>query len=128
MDLDILIDRFDEDSVVVVRCVGSIDGHTFEKLDDSLINLLASGERYIIVDMSRVPYVSSAGIGVLVGAHREAEKAAGGLALINLSPDVRELFRSTKLDALFTIADVKEEAIRKLSVPGWADETPERQS
>jgi anti-anti-sigma factor len=80
-----------------------------------LQELITSGEAAVLVDLSRVIYLTSAGFrALMVGAH-EARKKAARLALCSISAQVRELFEMGDLLSVFTIYPSREEAIAKLA-------------
>ncbi len=66
------------------------------------------------IDISKVRYINSSGIGVLITILTKFRNKGGELVLINPSEQVKKLLIITKLNAIFTIADTKEEAIKVL--------------
>ena len=109
-------------NVHLLRCHGELDAHTFEVLDEEFQSIFDEGIRQVIVDLSDVPYMSSAGIGVLVGASTEVEEEGGGVIVLNPSATVLSVFRDMGFDNMFTIVKTMEEACAALGVtpPGDA--------
>ena len=103
-------------NVHLMRCHGDLDAHTFEVLDEKIQNIFDEGIRQLIVDLSNVPYMSSAGIGVLVGASTEVEDEGGGVIVLNPSATVLGVFRDMGFDNMFTIVNTMEEACAALGV------------
>ncbi len=64
----------------------------------------------LIVDLSKVPYVDSAGIGSLVGAHVSRQKG-GTLTLVGVSPRVRDALQVTRVEQFLRITDTVEQAV-----------------
>lgn len=56
----------------------------------------------LVVDMSRVKYIDSSGLGVLIGAYVSFERNYRRLLLAGLSDQVWDLFRTCKIDDVFT--------------------------
>ena len=56
----------------------------------------------LVVDMSRVRYVDSSGLGVLIGAYASFERDCRRLLLAGLNDRIWELFRTCKIDDVFT--------------------------
>lgn len=56
-----------------------------------------------IVDFSRLTYISSGGLGVLLGTEKRLRQAGGRLRLVNMDRHIRELFKYAGLDKVFTI-------------------------
>ena len=77
--------------VVLVRLSGDLDGHTFTRLDQYLRALIQSGHARLVLDLKKVGYVGSAGLGVFFSASKEAREKDGDLRLANPHEAVREL-------------------------------------
>ena len=89
--------------VTVVAAVGNIDTNTFEPFMKKTKELIDGGARYILVDLTNVPYMSSAGLRVLVAMHKAAKKSGGGLCLAQPSDRVREVLDLAGLTPVFVI-------------------------
>ena len=66
------------------------------------------------IDISKLRYINSSGIGVLITMLTKFRNRGGEVFLINPSENVNKLLIITKLNAIFNIADTKEEAIGQL--------------
>src|ERR1043165_9478253 len=80
------------DRVCIVSLVGRIDSSNAERLMNRLTELIASGEKAILVDLKGVLYLTSAAFRALLVATDEAERNATQLALCSVLGYVRELF------------------------------------
>jgi anti-sigma B factor antagonist len=67
----------------------------------------------LIVDVADVPYIDSAGIGCLVGAHVSRENAGRKLVVVGASDRLLNSLKATKVDQLFTFASTAEAARSK---------------
>lgn len=67
----------------------------------------------LIVDVADVPYIDSAGIGCLVGAHVSREHSGRKLVLVGASDRLINMLKATKVDQLFTFAATVDEAQAK---------------
>ena len=65
--------------------------------------LLEDGRRDLVVDVSRVDFIDSTGLGVLVGALKETQAHEGGLELICTQSKMLKLLHLTGLDEAFTV-------------------------
>ena len=74
----------------------------------------------VILDLSEVPYVDSAGLGLLVSAHVSRQKAGRTMVLSGINPRVKRLFEITKMSDLFLIFPNAEEAAAALHGAGQA--------
>jgi anti-sigma B factor antagonist len=89
--------------VTIVDVKGRIDSNSAKSLGDQLTGLVGAGRSRLVVDLSQVDYISSAGFRVLLVASRQAEEADGTLALCCLSPEVQKLFELAAFTDLFEI-------------------------
>ena len=69
----------------------------------------------LILDVSDMPYIDSAGIGCLVGAHVSRENAGRKLILVGANERLLTSLKVTKVDQLFVTADTVLEALEKAS-------------
>ena len=109
--LQIDIQRHEPEPAATLRCGGVVDAHTFDELDETIFSLLDSGVTCLIFDLEKVSYMSSAGIGVLIGAKNEAEGRGGRVALVNPSPTLKDVFEMMRFQDLFSIVQTEAEAL-----------------
>jgi anti-anti-sigma factor len=75
-----------------------------DELRQELKNVIAAGSD-LTIDLTGVEIIDSTGLGLLISAHNTLKKAGKALVVTNASADLRELFRSMRLDKHFTVAD-----------------------
>jgi len=91
-----------------------IESDSVTRFYDEMIE--AIGQRsHIVLDMVHVQYLSSAGLGKFILFHRLSKNRGGQVVLCNLTPNVREAFRTSRLDRVFKIASSLGEAVAALS-------------
>ena len=98
---------------VTVRCEGVSDreaGIVFSEAD-ALLDDRCTG---LVVDLGHVMVLTSAGIGTLVRLHKRMEERKGRLAVCSLNEELTELFKLTRIDRLFLLADDRDSALRVL--------------
>jgi anti-sigma B factor antagonist len=78
--------------VTVARCAGFIDSQTAPEVETAITGLMEKKQYKIIIDLTSVDYVSSAGWGIFVGYVRDLRKAGGDLKFVNMKNEVREIF------------------------------------
>jgi len=101
---DILVIAFDNP--------GALNDFRNSPLRDSLYEALqAQTEARFAVDLSKVDYLSSSGIAILVGMKRRVDARNGQMVVYHLQPIVRDLLTIMKLDRFFTIADDEQRAL-----------------
>ena len=92
-----------EGDVCIVELAGRLvlgDGDAV--LRDEHRARLAAGERKLVFDLSRVPFMDSAGIGEVVACYKRTRQAGGDVKLV-LGPKVREVFAISRLQLVFDI-------------------------
>lgn len=89
--------RFAEDGTV--QLVGRFDAAQQERAKEALAVVVTS----TVVDFQELAYISSAGLGVLLGLQKRLLDSGHKLRLVNLNPHIRELFRLAKFDSVFEI-------------------------
>lgn len=85
---------------VLVRVRSRLDAEGAEPLVQEIDRLLRAGEHLVSLDLADVAFISSAGIGALVAAHKKLTAAGGRLAVVAASPQVAGVLKLTKLDTL----------------------------
>ncbi len=101
-------------SIKVVEIVGDIDGLTAPKAQEQ-INALASPGGKVILDLSRVPFMSSMGLRMLLQANRHYNWKEARLVLAGLPQNIKRAMTDTGFLELFTLADTVEEGVAALS-------------
>lgn len=83
-----------------VRATGRITSSTSAMLESTLRSLVAVGKG-IVLDLTHVDYVDSAGLGALVSVYIHAKKEYCDLVIANPNPRVRDLFNQSGLASVF---------------------------
>jgi len=110
VDLDIEVTR-EAGGIPVIRLEGEVDIYTCPQLKDTIIRLIDEGCYHIVIDMSKVPYIDSAGLGVLVGARRRVGEHDGSISIVNPNPSVFKVLEITRLTKIFDVYQDKEGAL-----------------
>jgi anti-sigma B factor antagonist len=92
-----------EDDVLVVSVGGSLDALTTEEFDRAIQAHLDQGRTRIILDCSRLGYLSSAAIGSLVKLQARLRKRGGEVKLAGLYGAAADVIRLVRLDKLLHI-------------------------
>ncbi|HEX8281238.1 MAG TPA: STAS domain-containing protein [Chthoniobacterales bacterium] len=80
---------------------GALDLHVSPELRASLNALIDKKPKRLVVDLSRVPYVDSSGLAVLIGAMQRLEHEGGVFRLAGAQEAVRIILQSARLDQYF---------------------------
>ncbi|HEV8538376.1 MAG TPA: STAS domain-containing protein [Bacteroidota bacterium] len=81
------------------------------QLREKISGILQQQIRYVVLDLSEVRHINSAGLGGLISSMFSMLKAEGGLTLACPRKNVREVFRITNLDKVFTTCESVDEAV-----------------
>jgi len=109
-DLASTEEKVDGLSIRIVRVQGYLDSSTFTQLQDHLEKIIGEGFHRIVVEFGDLSYISSAGLGVLLGMLQEVREKDGDLKLANMSPKIRNLFDMLGFSRLIRIYDDLESA------------------
>ncbi len=74
-----------------------------------------AGVRTLIINMEKVPYMDSSGLGELISCHTKLQKVSGRLGLLHLSDRLQHLLVITKLVSVFEVFDSESVAVATLS-------------
>jgi anti-sigma B factor antagonist len=91
----------------VLRLKGPLSLHTVFEFQNVV---RAETSPYVIIDFTGVPFVDSAGLGALVGAHISAQKARRKISFAGMNTQVMALLEMTRIRGMFSIYDTVEEA------------------
>jgi stage II sporulation protein AA (anti-sigma F factor antagonist) len=100
--------------VVIVHLQGRMDTAVVLTVERHVNELIDSGEKRIVLNMSKLDYMSSSGIRLLIGIAKRLDDENGGFALSTLPEMIIELLTMTKMNELIYIAENDGDAIRKL--------------
>ena len=87
----------------VLEVGGEVDVYTAPRLRERLVELVDGGARKVVVDLGRVDFLDSTGLGVLVGALKRLRAADGSFGLVCAKEPLLKIFRITALDQVFPI-------------------------
>jgi anti-anti-sigma factor len=100
----------DERGCVIVAVAGEIDISTVAGLRERLYELAGNGGT-LIVDLNRVTFIDSTGLGVLVGTARRVEEHGGSLYAVCAQPQPRKLLWTTGVDKRIPLAATVDDAL-----------------
>ena len=104
-----------EGDVTVFLPEGRIDTEAADEMDQALQAAVAGGSHKIVVDMSGVEYISSAGLRALAAVHVRSRAEGGDLKLAALNQRVTRVFNIIGFDLLMSLHDTSDAAIADFS-------------
>ena len=87
---------------VVLELQGKLTGGPeAEQIRGAFKDLVNDGKKYIIVDLKKVEWINSTGLGILISGYTSVRKAGGDLVLCNVGDRIDSILYVTKLNLLF---------------------------
>lgn len=94
----------EEGNRVVVRPAGDVVAASVPALRSTMQGVVGKGARELVVDLANVEMVDSTGIGLLISAHNSLHKLGGRLAVIHVSSEILDLFRTMRIHQHFSVS------------------------
>lgn len=102
--------------IVYLKVSGYVDTSTSLELVNKLKVLLKKNIPQFVLDLSGVNYVSSAGWGVFVGEIKDVREKGGDIKLVNMTPEVHDVFEMLEFNRILRSYDSVEEAINEFDM------------
>jgi anti-sigma B factor antagonist len=90
---------------VVVEVEGELDMDTSPHLREGLQRLVDGGDRQVVVDLARVPFMDSSALGALVLIFKALRDVGGRLSLATVQPPVANVLNITSVDSVIDVYD-----------------------
>jgi anti-anti-sigma factor len=103
-----------QNDITIAAFAGSLDSATAPLAQQALDGILAGGVRKLVVDFTRLDYVSSAGLRVLLGTAKRLGGAGGGLRLFGLNETVGEVFQISGFARILAVFGTEAAALEGL--------------
>jgi anti-sigma B factor antagonist len=114
------VDSSTEADTAAISADGEIDLATVNTLRSAITKAMQSGARHLTLDLDKVSYIDSSGLGTLIGAHKRLASTGGTLTIRCSQPRVLRLLKITGLDRVLTITD----GIGAFAVADFPEATP----
>ncbi|MBV8246710.1 MAG: STAS domain-containing protein [Candidatus Eremiobacteraeota bacterium] len=98
----------------VVELNGEIDVYTSPKVKDATSELIDQGHYNLVINLEKVRYIDSTGLGVLIGSLKRVREHGGSVNLVCNNPQIKKIFDITGLVKIFGIYDDEESAMKAL--------------
>ncbi|WP_333859747.1 anti-sigma F factor antagonist [Clostridium sp.] len=103
-----------EDNLVVIM-EGELDHHSTEEARNKIDNQLdVEGINKLILDFSKVSFMDSSGIGVVIGRYKKLSAKNGRVCIVGVSPSVKRVFELSGMFKIIGLYDSIEEAIQNI--------------
>ena len=103
-----------EKGSLVVSVKGRIDAVTAPDFEKSLSEWISAGETIMIVNLSDLEYISSAGLRSILAIAKVLKAKGGKVMFASLKGTVKDVFKISGFGSIFQIFDSEEEAIKQV--------------
>ncbi len=109
--MDLKLGHYAKDGIEVVDVEGEIDIYTAPRLRELLTDLVSTNNCQLIVNLEKVEFLDSTGLGVLAAGLKRVRTHDGSLDLVCTRERILKIFRITGLTKVFPIHDTVEDAV-----------------
>lgn len=103
------------DNVAVIYPKGHLDAHNVERFEKEMLKLIASNQYNVIVNCKELNYISSAGMGIIMGYLDEIREKGGDIKLCNVSERVYEIFDLVGFTEIYEFLEDETVAVNKFN-------------
>ena len=106
------INSYATDDVAILEPIGKLmGGADVGELDEKLYALFEKGQKKVIVDLGKTPWIYSSSISILIQHFIKFREIGGNLKLANLTRETLKIVSMTKLTLVFEVHDTLEAAL-----------------
>ena len=99
------------DDATIVEVAGRFDAVSAPQVKVELHGMIEEGHTRLVLNMSGLEFIDSAGLGALVSCLRRAAAEGGDLRLAEVPPFCRSIFELTRLTRVFDVTESEDEAV-----------------
>ena len=92
-----------EKGISIISVNGTVDALSSYALENDLLGLMSSGKLFIVIDVSEMDYITSAGLRSLLVAAKMVNLKKGFMGLCGLNDDVKKIFGMVNLESILNI-------------------------
>jgi anti-sigma B factor antagonist len=102
-----------EGPFTVVEVSGEVDVYTAPRLREAVVSAIDDGSTRLVIDVDKVEFLDSTGVGVMVGALKKVRSAGGTLDIVCTQPRLLKIFDITGLDKVFGLHPSLADALQR---------------
>jgi anti-sigma B factor antagonist len=108
--------KSETDGVLIIYVEGKmIGGDDSDKFHAFVKGVIKEDHKKYLVNLKKVPWADSRGVGMLIGAHASIKSAGGSMVLTNIGDRIDSILTITRLLLIFKTFDTEEEGIQFLN-------------
>ncbi|NQT23883.1 STAS domain-containing protein [candidate division KSB1 bacterium] len=100
--------------VLVFGVFGRVDAATCKPLEVDMLGAIDGGEHRLLIDCSKLDYISSAGLRIFLIAAKKLKAENGQIVLCSMQPHIRTMFEIAGFSAAFPIVESQDDGIKAL--------------
>lgn len=103
-----------DNQVIILKLSGNLVASSAGELKEQTTRLMEKKYRHILLDLGKVDFIDSSGLGACIALNRDLLAHAGLLACAGMNENVRKVFRMTRADQKITVFDTRQEGVNAL--------------
>lgn len=103
-----------DNGAIILKLAGNLVAGTAEGLNAQIAKLMGKKYRFILLDLGKVDFIDSSGLGACIAIKRSLAAIDGVLACTGLNETVGKVFRMTRADQKIHIFDARQDAVNAL--------------
>jgi anti-anti-sigma factor len=109
------IDIMKKGDILVISVKGRMDALTAPDFDKKIETLLSQGENALILNLSELEYISSAGLRSILAVAKQVKARDGSFVLTELKGAVKEVFEISGFYSIFQVFESEEDALKQMT-------------
>ncbi len=105
------LNQREEGAVTIIAVGGEVDLYNAPELKEKIQQLVEEKKLKVVINLDRVSYVDSSGIGALISSFSNLKKHDGKMRICHVTGSVRKVFELTKLTTFFDIDGTEQDSI-----------------
>ena len=101
--------------VHILRLEGYVDAHTFTDFEEELTKLVEGGNHNLLLDLEKLTYINSTGLGLLMATFRQVRQFQGDLVIAKMSDKITNIFNLLGFSRLIHTYATEDEALGKFA-------------
>lgn len=101
-----------EKNAIVISVKGKVDAVTAPEFEKALANLIAQGENTLLLNLTGLEYISSAGLRSILATAKQLKTKNGKILFSGLKGPVKDVFNISGFGTIFKIFETKEDALK----------------
>ncbi|RME89895.1 MAG: anti-sigma factor antagonist [Candidatus Hydrogenedentota bacterium] len=109
------VHKEDLGNVLIYHLIGELDAYTSDSFEKEVSSTINEKARTYVLDLSGLDFISSTGIGLIVGLREQLKEKNLDLKLAEAQESVKRIFEIVGLDEIFVFYNTVEEAIQQMT-------------